>query len=47
MCAGPQATAVALADADQGDAIWFKVTSTGKTLKAKVASRELGVVVDL
>ncbi len=41
------ATAVALADADQGDAIWFKVTSTGKTLKAKVASRELGVVVEL
>jgi hypothetical protein len=41
------ATAVALADADQGDAIWFKVTSTGKTLKAKVASREVGVVVEL
>jgi hypothetical protein len=41
------ATAVALADADQGDAIWFKVTSTGKTLKAKVASSELGVVVEL
>ena len=41
------ATAVALADANQGDSVWFKVTSTGKVLKAKVASRELGVVVDL
>jgi hypothetical protein len=41
------ATAVAMADADRGDAIWFKVTSTGKMLKAKVASRDVGVVVEL
>jgi hypothetical protein len=41
------ATGIALADANLGDSIWFKVTSTGKTLKARVASRELGLVVEL
>lgn len=41
------ATAVALGDANQGDAIWFKVLATGKTIKARVASREVGMVVDL
>jgi len=41
------ATGVALADANQGDSIWFRVTSTGKVLKARVASREVGVVVEL
>ena len=40
------ATGVALADANQGDSIWFRVTTTGKVLKARVASRELGVVVE-
>jgi flagella basal body P-ring formation protein FlgA len=41
------ANAIALADANTGDAIFFKVTSTGKVLKARVASRDIGVVVDL
>jgi flagella basal body P-ring formation protein FlgA len=41
------ANAVALADANTGDSIWFKVTSTGKVLKARVTSRDIGVVVDL
>jgi hypothetical protein len=41
------ANAIALADANTGDSILFKVTSTGKVLKARVASRDIGVVVDL
>jgi hypothetical protein len=41
------ATAVALGDANLGDSIWFKVTATGKTLKARVTSRDVGMVVDL
>jgi Chaperone for flagella basal body P-ring formation len=41
------ASAVALADANAGDSIWCRVTSTGKTLKARVANRDTGMVVDL
>ena len=41
------ANAVALADANHGDTVLFKVTSTGKVLKGRVASRDIAVVVDL
>jgi hypothetical protein len=41
------AGAVTLADANAGDAILCKVSSTGKVLKAKIQSRDVGVVVDL
>ncbi len=41
------ANAVALADANQGDTVLFKVTSTGKVLKGRVASRDIAVVVEL
>jgi hypothetical protein len=41
------ANAVALADANTGDSVFFKVTSTGKVLKGRVASRDVAMVVDL
>ena len=41
------ASAVTLADANVGDAIFCRVTSTGKVLKAKVQSRDVGRVVEL
>jgi hypothetical protein len=41
------ASGVTLADANPGDAIFCRVTSTGKVLKAKVQSRDVGVVVEL
>lgn len=40
------ANAIAMADANLGDAVFFKVTSTGKVLKARVSSRDIGVVVE-
>ena len=40
------ASANALADANLGDAVWFKVATTGKVLKAKITSRDSGLVVD-
>jgi hypothetical protein len=39
------ASAAALADTDAGEIAWFKVTSTGKVVKARVESRELAKVV--
>jgi hypothetical protein len=41
------ADAVALADANAGDTIFCRVTSTGKTLKARVRDKDTGLVVDL
>jgi hypothetical protein len=41
------AAAVTLADANPGDAIFCRVSSTGKVLKAKVQSRDVGKVVEL
>lgn len=41
------ASAVTLADANLGDAVFCRVTSTGKVLKAKVQSRDVGQVVEL
>lgn len=41
------ADAVALADANAGDTIFCRVTSTGKTLKARVTNKDTGTVVDL
>ncbi len=41
------ADAVALGDANTGDTIFCRVTSTGKTLKARVTTRDTGVLVDL
>jgi len=41
------ADAVALADANPGDTIFCRVTSTGKTLKARVRNKDTGLVVDL
>jgi len=40
------ANAIAMSDANLGDAVFFKVTSTGKVLKARVSSRDIGMVVD-
>jgi hypothetical protein len=41
------AAGVTLADANAGDAIFCKVSSTGKVLKAKIVSRDVGKVVEL
>jgi hypothetical protein len=41
------ASAVTLADANPGDAVFCRVTSTGKIVKAKVESRDVGKVMDL
>jgi hypothetical protein len=40
------ANAIAMSDANLGDAVFFKVSSTGKVLKARVSSRDIGVVVE-
>ena len=34
-----------MSDANVGDTVYCKVTSTGKVLRARVTSRELGTVV--
>ncbi|HEX6275134.1 MAG TPA: flagella basal body P-ring formation protein FlgA [Polyangiaceae bacterium] len=39
------ASASALADTDAGEVAWFKVSSTGKVVKARVESRDLAKVV--
>lgn len=39
------AAATALADTDAGEVAWFKVTSTGKVVKARVESRDQAKVV--
>jgi hypothetical protein len=41
------AAAVTLADANPGDAIFCRVSSTGKVLKAKVQNKDVGMVVEL
>ncbi|HEY3497937.1 MAG TPA: flagella basal body P-ring formation protein FlgA, partial [Polyangiaceae bacterium] len=40
------ASGLALADANAGESVWFKVATTGKVLKAKVTSRDTGLVVE-
>jgi hypothetical protein len=40
------AAGFAMADADAGESVWFKVASTGKVLKARVTSRDTGMVVE-
>jgi hypothetical protein len=40
------ANAIAMSDANLGDAVFFKVSSTGKVLKARVSSRDIGIVVE-
>jgi hypothetical protein len=39
------ASAMTMSDANVGDTVYCKVTSTGKVLRARVTSRELGTVV--
>lgn len=40
------ASGFAMADANAGESVWFKVSPTGKVLKAKVTSRDVGMVVE-
>jgi len=40
------ASAIAMSDANLGDAVFFKVSSTGKVLKARVSTRDISVVVE-
>jgi hypothetical protein len=40
------ASGLALADANAGDLVWLKVATTGKVLKAKLVSRDTGMVVE-
>jgi len=40
------ASGITMADANLGDSVFCKVTSTGKVLKARVTSRDIGMVVE-
>jgi flagella basal body P-ring formation protein FlgA len=40
------ASASALADTNAGEVAWFKVTSTGKVVKARVESRDQARVLE-